>query len=585
MPFLSTFGRLPGTWLNLLLVIIGSAFESFGLALFIPLLHIIGDQSINELPKPFSKIIKTFEDLGLDIGPFFLLTLIAGFSLFSLALSYMQRKLLIQTKESTSRDLRNALFNAHFESNWNASSQIAHGDIINQILTETTRATTGLMFELMAVGSAIMIVIYLLFSAIISWQLMAIAALFGGLIYIITRPFSKRSKYYGERTSQTVRSLTFICLEYMSCLKLLKATAHEEQAINSFAERNSNLFSALFLGELNTTRVNVMVQALPILMITALFGISIGVIELPSSLLLVFLLFMARTAPRVAQFQQQIQNYYRLMPGYQVILTSIETAQAARENKNHSGKIHTHLEHRIVLDNVSFKYPGEKSSAIKNVYLTIKRHQLVAVVGSSGAGKSTLMDLLIGLQKPDSGSITIDDVELSALNQDSWRRKLGIVTQDAAILNESLRDNLRFFNQTATDDDLAHAQKITRMDDIVKDLPDGMDTILGESGVRFSGGQKQRLALARALVGKPDFLLLDEATSALDNESERYIQDALNELAHTITIVVIAHRLSTVRRADMIYVMEDGQIIENGTYDELMGADGRFAKLRKLEIN
>jgi subfamily B ATP-binding cassette protein MsbA len=257
----------------------------------------------------------------------------------------------------------------------------------------------------------------------------------------------------------------------------------------------------------------------------------------------------------------------------------------AMENLNLTGNIFEFIQEGIILKRVSFKYKNGEIPAVDNVSLNIPRNKMIAIVGSSGAGKSTIMDLLCGLYVPDSGKIIIDGTDLREFNTVSWRKKIGIVTQDLMVFNASLRDNLTFFNQGASEEEAKWALSVAHLDDVIANLSDGMDTILGENGHRLSGGQKQRIALARALARRPDILLLDEATSALDNESERYVQKAIENIAHKTTIVVIAHRLSTVRRADVIYVMEKGRVVESGTYDQLLEKGGRFNELHNLELS
>ena len=166
----------------------------------------------------------------------------------------------------------------------------------------------------------------------------------------------------------------------------------------------------------------------------------------------------------------------------------------------------------------------------------------------------------------------------------TWRRRIGYVTQDIVVFNESLRDNILFVHPEGTEHDIRRVVDITHLRDVVEEMPQGLDTVLGEGGVRLSGGQKQRLALARALMGDPQVLLLDEATSALDTESERMIQKAIESIAHKFTIVIVAHRLSTVRKADRICVMERGHIVESGSYDELLARNGRFAELHEHQF-
>jgi len=585
MRFLATFGQLPGTWLNLFLVVISGFVEGLGITLFIPLLHIMSTGSPADMAKPFSYIVDGLSGIGIQATPLTLLALIVGLALGALALGYYQKRLLIRSKETYTRGLRDKLFGSHLKASWGFSSQKPHGDIITQMIMECGRSGNALGFELMAVATTIQIAIYIAFSLSISWPLMVFAMGFGVLTYLLVRPLTRRAKILGELTSKANKDLTFYCLEYLRSLKILKATASDDQAEQDIFGRNENFFTVAFESELNSTRVQVLVQAVPVLLMTAIIGIAYDVLDMPVTVILVFLLFMMRVAPRVGQLQQQIQTYYQRSPALRVVLDAIEANEAARENLNPGGTVFSRLNRDLVLDTVTFNYADADTPAIENVSMTVGRNQMIAIVGGSGAGKSTIMDLMTGLRNPSAGAVSVDGVDLREFNLTPWRKRIGIVTQDTTTFNASLRDNLRFFSPDASDDDLADALSIAHLDDVIADLPDGLDTILGEGGVRFSGGQKQRISLARALVGKPELLLLDEATSALDNESERYVQDALQAITHTMTIVIIAHRLSTVRRADVIYVMEKGRVVETGTFDELVRQEGRFAELRELELS
>jgi ABC-type multidrug transport system fused ATPase/permease subunit len=558
--------------------------EGVGLTLFIPLLHLMNDKDLAELPTPFSHAVAMFENFGLSVTPITLLVLIAVIVFAALALAYQQKKMLAKSSQAFSRGLRDTLFNAVLRANWGRLSQLSHGKIVNQMTTECPRAGSALGAELMAAATVIQLAVYVAFSMIISWQLMLIAAGFGVFMLIAVRPFARRAKTLGGQTNDANLDLSSFAIEYLRCLKILKATASEGLAEECISKKNQNLFFLGFMAEMNKNKVNFLIQALPVLLLTAIIGIAYEVIEIPVSLVLVFLLFMARIAPRVAQLQHLLQVYYLRSPAVAVVDDLIEETRAATEDLNPAGKTFECIDEAIILDQVSFVYPDCAAPAVKDVSLHIPRNKMVAIVGGSGAGKSTVIDLLLGLRKPDTGRVAIDGADLGKFDIVSWRCRIGIVSQDATVFNASLHDNLRFFNPDATDDAIAHALTVAHLDEVVADFPDGLDTLLGENGARLSGGQKQRIALARALVEKPEILLLDEATSALDNESERYIQDAIRAIAHTMTIVVIAHRLSTVRRADVIYVMEKGRVVETGTYDELLKAGGRFAELKSLEL-
>ena len=201
--------------------------------------------------------------------------------------------------------------------------------------------------------------------------------------------------------------------------------------------------------------------------------------------------------------------------------------------------------------------------------MVINTGEMTAIVGESGSGKSTVVDLVLGLQSPNSGEITIDDIPFNDLDQNSFRQKVGYVPQDAILFYSSIRDNLLWAVDKANDEELWRALELSNSDQFVYDLPDGIDTVVGDRGTRLSGGQRQRIALARALLREPDLLILDEATSALDSESEVSIQYSIEKLSKKMAILIVAHRLSTISKADNIYVMQSGKIVEEGSFNNL----------------
>ena len=235
--------------------------------------------------------------------------------------------------------------------------------------------------------------------------------------------------------------------------------------------------------------------------------------------------------------------------------------------------------------NVEFHYPTRPDApALHDFSLTIAPQETVAIVGPSGAGKSTLFQLAERFYDPQGGTVLLDGVPLVDADPADIRARIAMVPQDTVIFAASARDNLRYGNWAATDDELWAAARAANAEDFLRKLPQGLDTFMGEGGARLSGGQRQRVAIARALLRRAPLLLLDEATSALDAESEKLVQDALDQLMHERTTIVIAHRLATVRAADRIIVMDEGRIVEQGRHDALVAADGLYARLARLQF-
>ena len=239
----------------------------------------------------------------------------------------------------------------------------------------------------------------------------------------------------------------------------------------------------------------------------------------------------------------------------------------------------------LEFDHVEFRYPTRPDApALHDFSLSIRARETVAIVGPSGAGKSTLFQLAERFYDPQGGEIRLDGVALPELDPADLRARIAMVPQETVIFAASARDNLRYGNWLATDDELWAAARAANAEEFLRKLPDGLDTFMGEGGARLSGGQRQRVAIARALLRRAPLLLLDEATSALDAESEKLVQDALEALMHDRTTVVIAHRLATVRAADRIIVMDEGRIVEEGRHDDLVAADGLYARLARLQF-
>ncbi|WP_061242173.1 ABC transporter ATP-binding protein [Leptospira interrogans] len=243
------------------------------------------------------------------------------------------------------------------------------------------------------------------------------------------------------------------------------------------------------------------------------------------------------------------------------------------------------MEKGLSFNNVTYMYPGAKNPAIQEINLEIAKGETIALVGASGAGKSTLVDLVPRLIDPQEGKVLIDGIDLRDLDLSNLRKRIGIVSQQVFLFNGSIRENICYGNQNVTEEQLRTACEQAFAMEFILSFEEGLDTIVGERGVMLSGGQRQRIAIARALLLNPEILILDEATSALDTESERLVQEALESLYKNRTVIIIAHRLSTVQIANRIFTMEDGKIVESGTHTELLQLGGKYKKLYDIQFS
>jgi len=248
-----------------------------------------------------------------------------------------------------------------------------------------------------------------------------------------------------------------------------------------------------------------------------------------------------------------------------------------------SGCAITKIRRGIEFKDITFSYPDAEGPALSNISFVIKKGEMIALVGPSGGGKSTIANLLLGLYQGDSGQVLIDGKDIATYSLEKWRRLVGYVDQDVMLLNTTIEENIKFGRQSATLEEVRRATDLAYATEFVDKTAKGFQTIAGDRAYTFSGGQRQRLSLARALVRDPELLILDEATSALDSMSEEIIHKAILRMQKERTVVVIAHRLSTIDEADLIIYLENGKIVEQGTKDALLNKGGAFAKMWSLQ--
>jgi ATP-binding cassette subfamily B protein len=273
----------------------------------------------------------------------------------------------------------------------------------------------------------------------------------------------------------------------------------------------------------------------------------------------------------------------RVTAGFESIRSLGEVLECPDLEENEGKKQLDHVDGRFEFQDVSFEYPNANERSVADFSLTVESGECVALVGESGAGKSTIINLIIGFRRPTHGRILLDGMDMESLDLRTYRRHIAVVPQETILFSGSVRENITYGMEDVSDEVILRAVEIANLRDVVENLPEKLDTVIGESGCKLSGGQRQRLAIARAIIRDPRVILLDEATSSLDVVSEAAVQKAINQAIQGRTTFIVAHRLSTIRRADRIVVMKNGQCIERGTHDELLEAGGEFATLKSLQ--
>ncbi len=429
-----------------------------------------------------------------------------------------------------------------------------------------------------AVASVLQLVIIIGYMLYHSWQLTLVTLIPLPFIAIITTWWARRSEPLWRASSEASSALNAILHDNLSGIRQIKAYTVEPKALDTFDKASRKV------GESHLTVMRGQAIVWPGVSLIAESGIILMVAcgawwtlrgNLSPGVVIAFLVAWGFLFDPISRINSLAQTFTRGAVSAKRIFTILDTAD---ESHLTEGKRPPNFSGHVRFENVSFTYAG-KAPVINELTLEALPGETIALVGATGAGKSTVLNLLTRFYEPSAGRILIDGIPLEEVSKEWLRDQLGYVTQESFLFNTSLRENLLLARHDASDEQLWAALEAANAADFVRANPDGLGTLAGERGSRFSGGEKQRLSIARALLKNPPLLLLDEATSALDNTTERLVQQALENLRSDRTCFVIAHRLSTVQKADRICVLHHGKLIEQGTHTALLALGGAYAKL------
>ena len=473
-------------------------------------------------------------------------------------------------------DIKRRAYGAILNAQWPFFLRQRTGDLSNTLTAESARATQAYGAMTGAVGSLLNVILYIAVAAAVSWQLtLAVVAATLVLILVFTT-LTRIARRFGTGASEANSRLLSEITEGFGIAKTLKSQGMEssmEERFDPLARRRAR-FDVL-LG-LNSGAFFAVSEIAFILLLLGGILLGLQVLDQSTSTVALFTVLFVRLYQRARVFQTAILGYASFFPGTEII--ERVTYEAQREAEHLGGKPFTGLNDGIRFSNVNFSY-NEGSQILGEVTMDVPAGSMVAFVGPSGVGKTSVLDLTIGLLTPDSGTIFIDNVPLSEYDLRAWRSNIAYVAQDTVLFHDTIAANIAWGDPNATMDDIVSAAKLANAHEFIEQQPEGYDTVVGDRGTLISGGQRQRLALARALIRKPALLILDEATSELDTRSENMIKDALNEVRGTTTVMMVAHRYSTVGTADVIHVLKDGGIVESGNMDELLARKSHFYNL------
>lgn len=475
-------------------------------------------------------------------------------------------------------DLRTQLFGALSRSRWSFLVELRQSDVAHALTADMDRVQTATLQMLLFVQAVIMVTVYGLLSLLISPAMTACAIGLGAAVLLLLAPLRKRASRHGDAFVDARKKQFATVDEFLAAMKMVKAANAEASYVTRLARELDALRDQIIRYMRVSSLAALLFQVVTAVSVAAFVAVGFVTLRLSRETMILMLLLFLRLGPRIMELQQEIQDILVNLSSF----TSMRKLESAcLENQEPmSDAQHLQLHQRIVLEHVSFRYPGADKLALRDITAVIPAGQVTALIAASGGGKSTLADLLLGLGEAEAGSVWIDHARLDSGSRRAWRDQVAYVPQDVFLLNDTLAANLRLTAPAASEDDLWRVLAAARLDAVVRRTPLGLKMMIGDRGVRLSGGERQRLAIARALLRRPQLLILDEATSALDWENQSAIAEVIERLKGRLTVITIAHRPSMIYFADWIIALEDGRLVEMGPYQNL--ADDPSSRLAKL---
>ena len=573
----SVVTAMPGRFaLAATMTVVAAFSEGVGVVLLIPLLGLVG---LDVGGGAFTAVIDAVEAglraLGLEPTLGLVLVLYASVVVAGASLARLASLASANVAHGYAAELRAELQEALAHASWLFHTR-SRGSHLTQVLTtEASRVVMATDALLALVVRVTTTTVYVVVAVLIAPTLTLMVAVLGTGAIVALRRRTRAVHGIGRRIVAANAAMYAAIGEDLGGLKLIKGHGVEARSISVFAgltRRVAELYVASARVQLGTAFA---MRTVSVVALSTLVYVSVSWFGIAPAALLVLIYVFARLTPLIQGLQSSLQNFVANVPAHAEVITLRDAALAASEHVLGDDTV-SEVRDEIRADRVGFGYAPDRP-VLHDLSLRIAAGTTTAIVGPSGGGKSTLADLLIGLHRPDTGAISVDGRVLDATWLQSWRSSIGYVPQDAFVFHASVRDNLRATCPAASDDDLWQALGDASAKGFVERLPEGLDTVLGDRGVRISGGERQRIALARALLRRPAVLVLDEATSNLDVDNERRVQAAVESLRGRLTIVMIAHRLTTVRSADRIHVLDAGRLVESGDWDTLVAdPDGCF---------
>jgi len=500
--------------------------------------------------------------------------------------SYINTLVATSLTRSLTSDLREAGVRLLLDVDLEYYSQTKVGDLINRLGGEIGRTASAVSTAIAMFTTSITVLVFVGLLLSLSWKLTVTATVLLALVAWANQYIINRSKHFGSQLSEMSKDYSVRVLETLTGIRLVKSTGNEEREYQRIKHLIQRREQADFQAQVNYAAIGPINEVVNLIVIILIVFIGrtlfANEIESISTILLTYLLVLIRLIPLISQLNSGRSQFASTSASVEVVNAFLRCHD--KPFMLNGSVPYTPLQSGIHFNKISFSYPNNENFFLKEVDLFLPRGTTLALVGASGSGKSTLADLLPRFYDPTEGQISLDGRNLREFELKSLRKAMGIVSQDTFLFNASVRENIAYAKPDATEEEIVEAAKGANAYEFIEQLPQGWDTQIGDRGKILSGGQRQRISIARALLQNPEILILDEATSSLDTVSEKYVQAAIEKLSCDRTTLVIAHRLSTVQKANKIAVIKDGQVVEMGSHKELLAKGGEYTKLYSVQF-
>ena len=564
----------------LVVMLCASVLESLSLAAFFPVFSSVVGESGQEVGGILRFIMEAVKLMPFSDPIVAAAVFLAGLYGLKAVFTVLREGLVANASGRVLYDTKNRMMERYADTHYQFFLKSKQGSLIYNSLSAPHKVAL-LLLRVPQMSAELLKILAIIFVLVFVSPFVTLALILLGVGYYLAVHYlsSKVSYHLGKGRATASAEQTVITSEFLTGIRHIVTFGAAKEWLERF-RRENRTFSQLYAKDLlwlavpkSLMEFSAVAVLLGLLLFLQLLGSQSLAATLPQ--LGVFAIALVQILPAITSFGRMRMELLGTLPEAELVYQSLTGPMPRRKDGT---EVLQSFERAIVFENVSFAYE-ERDILLNGVNLTIEKGKVTAIVGSSGVGKTTLINLILGLFEPLSGGITIDGVLLQEYKLQSWLSKIGFVSQDPFIYHSSVADNIFFGRNGHSIESVIKAAKIANAHGFISELPDAYDTIVGERGMKLSGGQQQRIAIARAILDDPEVLILDEATSSLDSISEKLVQEAIDNVSRNRTVVIIAHRFSTIRYADKIVVLHEGRVVEEGSHQELMGRPGYYSHL------